>query len=70
MTADDRAYADARRLVWCQTCREDVEDGRILVDPLGGIAATFCSRWSCRRDAYADARIELGTTAGCREVTL
>ena len=65
----DRTYAEARRLVWCATCRTDVEGGRILLDPLGGIAATFCDRPTCRRDAYADVRMTHGTTAGCREVT-
>jgi len=65
----DRSYAESRRLVWCQTCREDVEGGRILVGPDGAIVATYCSRWSCRRDAYADVRVERGTTAYCREVT-
>ena len=65
---DDRTYAEPRRLVWCATCRADVEGGRILVDPLGGIAATFCDRPTCRRDAYADVRMTYGSAAGCREV--
>jgi len=64
----DRSYAEARRLVWCSTCRADVEGGRILVGPDGAIVATFCHAPTCRRDAYADVRVELGTAAGCREV--
>jgi hypothetical protein len=65
----DRTYAEARRLVWCGTCRTDVEGGRILVDQYGGIAATYCDAPVCRAEGYARARMELGTAAGCREVT-
>ena len=68
--SEDRSHAESRRLVWCETCRKDVENGRVLVDPLGGIAATFCDRAACRRDAYADLRVTHGTAAGCREVTV
>lgn len=66
--SDDRSYAEARNLVWCGTCREDVTAGRVLVDQYGGIAATFCDRPTCRADGYAKARMELGSAAGCREV--
>ena len=68
MTGGDRAYAEARRLVWCASCRQDVEGGRILVGPDGGIAATYCNAPSCRADGYAAARMTYGTAAYCREV--
>ena len=50
----------------CHGCR-DAEAVTVMVGPNGWRFPT-CSRYPCRREGYADARMQLGTAAYTAEV--